>query len=196
MNVAKCGQCGKQAIYSLDGALLCIDCFLKYQQAMALEEDRLVRQMNYLTASMEQAAGLPGALPRYEVRKPVVQQGPVTLNNINVDNSVVGAINTGQVQQIDVAMSHLRSEGDAELATAIKDFTEATMRQADLDIATKNAVVEQVSFLAAQSTLPEERRSASVAKAVLACVRESVALASGLVALWDKLAPLFHRFFV
>jgi len=42
----------------------------------------------------------------------------MTFHNIHVQGSVVGAINTGQVQQIDVAIDHIKLGGDQALAQA------------------------------------------------------------------------------
>jgi len=117
--MSSCNQCGKPAIITVDNNPLCVDCYLKFQQAMQIQDTMYVKEMNYLTDMMEATVGLYGVLPKYKIRQPVVYQGPLTFHNIKVDQSVIGSINTGEVQRIDVAMSHIKTSGNEELVKAL-----------------------------------------------------------------------------
>src|SRR5579872_5007109 len=88
--------------------------------------------MNYLMDQMDDITGLGGLFrsPRIKLPPPtpiVASRGPMTFHNINVQGSVVGAINTGQVQQIDVAIDHIKLGGDTDLAQSLAQFTEALL---------------------------------------------------------------------
>jgi hypothetical protein len=108
--MAQCSQCGKPAIISIGGNPLCVDCNLKFEQAQQIEFIRNATVLNNLSAEMEVATGIPGLCPRIEIPKPPpLQQSPVTFNNIRVDSSVIGSINTGQVKQIDVSMDNIKA---------------------------------------------------------------------------------------
>ena len=190
-----CSQCGKPAIVSVGNNPLCVDCYLKFQQAIQIQNTMLVQEMNYLTDMMETTVGLYGILPRYKVPQPMVHQGPLTFHNIKVDQSVVGSINTGEVQRIDVAMSHIKTSGNEELVKALKEFTEAVIAETKLDAELKNQIIEQISFLASQSALPKEKRKIGIVKAVLLAVKNTVSTMVMLSSLWSKLQLLLEHIF-
>ena len=66
--------------------------------------------LNYLTTEIEAVDGLPRLFPRYKVSSPVYHKGDLILNNINIQNSNVGAINTGNVESIDVSLTFLKEQ--------------------------------------------------------------------------------------
>jgi len=96
----KCQQCGKQAMITYeDGKIaLCLDCNLKFQQAQEMIIRRNAEMINFLTGQIEASFGFLGMFPRYQITTPIYQQGDMTLNNINIKDSNVGAINTGNVK--------------------------------------------------------------------------------------------------
>ncbi len=119
----KCHNCGKPAIvtYNNGKLALCLDCNLKFQQAQELIFRRNVKMLNYLTTEIEAVGGLPRLFPRYKVSSPVYHKGDLILNNINIQNSnvscsprgaghIVGAINTGNVESIDVSLTFLKEQ--------------------------------------------------------------------------------------
>ena len=190
-----CSQCGKPAIVSVGNNPLCVDCYLKFQQAIQIQNTMLVQEMNYLTDMMEATIGLYEVLPRYKIPQPMVHQGPLTFHNIKVDQSVVGSINTGEVQRINVAMDHIKTSGNQELVKALEEFTEAVINETKLDAELKNQIIEQISFLAFQSTLPKEKRKPGIVKAVLLAVKNTVSTMVALSSLWSKLQPLLEHIF-
>jgi len=193
--MSSCNQCGKPAIITVDNNPLCVDCYLKFQQAMQIQDTMYVKEMNYLTDMMEATVGLYGVLPKYKIRQPVVYQGPLTFHNIKVDQSVIGSINTGEVQRIDVAMSHIKTSGNEELVKALKEFTEAVIAETKLDAELKNQIIEQISFLTSQSALPKEKRKSGIIKAVLLAVKNMVSTIVALSPLWNNLQPLLEHIF-
>lgn len=190
-----CSQCEKQAIIVIGKNPLCVDCFLKFQQAAQMQYVRLIQQANYSIDMMEATVGLYGVFPRYEVPQPVVHQGPFTFHNIKVDRSVVGSINTGEVKRIDVAMSHIKTSGNEELVKALKEFTEAVIAETELDAKIKNQIIEQISFLAYQSALPKENRKTGIVKAVLLGLKDTVSTIASLTSSWGKLQRLLELIF-
>jgi len=125
----------------------------------------------------------------------MVHQGPLTFHNIKVDQSVVGSINTGEVQRIDVAMDRIKISGNEELVKILKKFTEAVIAETKLDAELKNHIIEQISFLASQSVLPKGKQKSGIVKAVLLGVKDTVSTIVSLSSLWDKLDPLLERVF-
>ena len=188
----KCRQCGKPAIAEVGNLPLCVDCLLKLQQAIGISANLKMQDLNSIADSIESIAGIKGIIPRYNTYQPVKHEHKVTFNNINVDNSVVGSINTGEIKRLDITMDHIKTQGNKELVTALKEFTEAVFAEASLDIAIKNQIIEQLSFLTSQSILPKEKRKSGIVKAVLLGLKDTVSTIASLVVLWGKLQPLLE----
>ena len=110
---------------------LCVDCNLKLAQAQQIRDRGLKQQANFLIDQMEARVGMPGVLPRYEIDTPVIHQGPMNFHNINVDRGVVGAINTGNVEKMEVALNDIHANNqDPQLENSLKQFTEAVLMDA------------------------------------------------------------------
>ena len=81
---------------------------------------------------MDASLGLPPTGPRFPTRpRPVVVAG-TKLHNINVNNSVVGTINTGSIGTVDQSISALVQSGEPEIAKAIKALSEAILQSHDI----------------------------------------------------------------
>jgi len=192
---ATCCQCGKTpAIYQIAGNPLCLDCAYKVEQINHMKQQQYIQEMNYLTDHMESVVGLPGVLPRYEVPKPppiIKTQGGLTLNNINVNQSVVGSINTGNIGQIDVALTNIKNGGAEKTAQIIKEFTEAVLEEQKLNNSIKNEIIEQLSFLANQAALPKEGQKKSIIAPILNTIKKSIENISKLLTLFEALKNIF-----
>lgn len=163
----KCCQCEKPAFYQLEGgAFLCIDCNLKGQRVVDMEYARNISELNYLADQMEMMKGVSGVVPRYEIPQPTIHMGH-TVHNIKIDNSVVGAINTGQIQNMNVVLDNIQSGGSPDLATALQNLTEAILASSELSAEKKQTAVEHLSHIANQAALPKEKRQAAIGKSVI-----------------------------
>jgi hypothetical protein len=54
------------------------------------------------------------------------------VHNIRVDNSVIGAINTGQIKSLNVALDNVQNAGSPELANTLHVLSEAVLASSDL----------------------------------------------------------------
>lgn len=190
-----CGQCGRPAIGSVNGVNLCVDCYSRFQAANTEQMRHSMAMMNYLTDQMDDITGLGGLYrsPRIQVPPPspiVASRGPMTFHNINVQGSVVGAINTGQVQQIDVAIDHIKLGGNAALAETLKQFTEAVLADTKINAEGKKDILEQLSFLTTQTTTAKEQRKPGMIRSVMEGIAKATSISTSLVTLWEKLHPL------
>ncbi|MBI3669331.1 MAG: hypothetical protein HY237_06090 [Acidobacteria bacterium] len=148
-----------------------------------------MEEHNRLVGDVEALTGLYDVMPRYQISSPVVHQGAVNFHNIKIEGSVVGAINTGHVRQIDVALSHIKATGTPELAKALADFTTAVAHSTELPNETKNEILEQLATIAKQAATPKESRSWAVLKALVTSIGTQIAT-TGLAELWEKIKPL------
>jgi len=190
MSMAACSQCGKPAVVGVGDNPLCVDCLYKFQQAILMRDRMLKEEVNFLIGQMEAVSGIYGLFPRYALPEPVIHQGSMNFHNIKVDRSVVGAINTGNVKRIDVALDNIQANsGDASLQQALKEFTEALLNEASLTAAAKNEVLEQLAVVAGQAAMPKESRSWGILKALVTNIGTQVAT-TGLAVLWDAIRPM------
>lgn len=187
--MASCQQCGKPPLYVIgpEKIPLCLDCYERHDNILQRQLDENARMLNYLTGQMESVVGLPyGSLgPRMAVRS---QTQPVTLNNIHIDRSNIGAVNTGQAGRIDAVVTYTNQAGDPALAQALKYFTQAVIDSKEIDRVTRDAIIEQLSFLASQ--IATNKKQPSVADAVASKLGTLIKTASGLITLWKQLEPL------
>ena len=116
-----------------------------------------------------------------------------TFHNINVQGSVVGAVNTGQVRQIDVAIDHIKLGGDAALAHGLTEFARALLADTELHENDKKDILEKLSFLTTQTVAPKEQRKPGMIRSVMEGVAKAVSISAGLVTLWGELHPLLSR---
>ena len=179
-----CQECGKPAMYQLsNGALICLECIDRFQ----FEQNAAM--INFLLGEVESSTeGSPLEIPKLVRRHQLV-----TFNNIRVDHSIVGAINTGQAQAIDVGLSYVKQNGDPALSELFQEFAQAVLDSRELDQAARKAIIEQLSFLISQLLAKPEQKRTAIVDAVFKNIKEALLAFSGLVTLWEKLEPFLRQ---
>ena len=196
----RCQQCDRPAAFRItddDGELyLCIDCKLKFEHAETLEFQRTAQQFNLAAAAFEMMSGLPGLVPRIPI--PPVQTFPVgnmNVNNINVDNSVIGVLNTGSIETVDNAITVLKQSGAEEMAAAISKLTQSVIDSADATNESKNQIVEILSVIADEAVKPKQERRPAVIRPLLTELATLFSGLAGLSHLWQQYGPMIQSFF-
>lgn len=85
----------------------------------ARQNEMLERFINHANDQADAMIGFSPMDPRFPPPSPVLNVGGVHLHNIHIENSVVGALNTGTVERLDVSITTLRETGEPDLAAAI-----------------------------------------------------------------------------
>lgn len=194
----KCHNCSNQAMFLVGPedarCPLCLDCHAKFVQTLALQNDMLEREMNYLVGMAEATVGFPGILPRFPQRQ-VVQMGDITLNNIKIDRSTIGVLNTGTIGTVDAAVTALQQTGDTASAQIFKSLTEAVARDRQLTPETKNQILDLLSLLSTEATAPRERRRSGAMLPLLEKLSNLLSGAAALAQLWAQYGPALQRLF-
>lgn len=123
-----------------------------------------VAMINFLHEQIEYTRGAPSSGPRIAIPQPpptVVHRGNVTNNQFRIDRSVIGAVNTAEVAKIEVSMNNIQNQDSTDFTAAIKELTEAFATNADLQEAKKEELLEILSYLSSQATLPEQQQKNS-----------------------------------
>lgn len=182
-------------MYEINGHYLCLEHYSMIVQNAQASQQNNMAMMNYLRDSIHETFGLPPSQTRIQIPQPVINSAPVTHNHINVHDSVVGSINTGQVKRIEVAMQHISSGGNEDVSNALKDLTEAIANNVKLEQEARNELIEQLGFLAEQAALPKDQRQSSVISIVLKGIPVAIAGAANLTTIWSQWGPTLTTFF-
>jgi hypothetical protein len=196
--LVNCSQCDKAAVLHLgNGVPLCVDHYATLSAATSEQQRFNMAMMNFQRDRINETFGLPPSQVRINIPNPVINSSPVTYNNINIDGSVVGTVNTAaQVARIDVAMESIKITGHSEATQAIKELTETIVKSNKVEKEEKEEAIEGLAFLAEQVALPSEQRQTSIIKMVLKKIPDAIGAAADLTTLWLAWAPtLTHLFF-
>jgi hypothetical protein len=174
---------------------LCLDCYFKFSQIEQQEIENNERMMNYLSDQISTSVGLPPMGPRFPPRPKSVVVAGAKLHNINVNNSVVGTINTGSIGTVDQSISALAQSGEPMLADAIKALSEAILQSGDLTRNQKNELVEGLSVISKEAATPKELRQNTVALSLLEKAMKVTALANDITEVCQKWWPVLATAF-
>jgi len=169
---------------------LCLDCYFKLTQIQQRDLESNERMLNYLSDEIASQVGMSSMGPRFPPRPQPVHIGGIKLNNISVNNSVVGTINTGSIGSVDQSISALVQLGEPALAEAIKSLSEAILQSAELTRNQRNELVEIMSVLAREAATPKEARRSTVAQTLLDKAMKITSLANDITDVCQKWWPV------
>ncbi len=134
-----------------------------------------------------------------ETRCPVQEEASVERHSINISNSTVGFLNTGQVERVESISTHLETlqqTGETDVAEALKRLTEAIANSSELDACAKMDVLEQLDELSEQALFPSEQRAKSTfLKASVGAIAAAVNVAGSLTTVWATFGPTIQAYF-
>lgn len=188
-----CSQCQKLGITAVNAMLLCVDCFYKFEVARTLGLRIAAIGMNHASAQLDHMSGLPNFTPRIQV--PEIPKGPIILNNIRIDNSVVGSINTGNVQSIDVSITYLKEAGNEQISVALETLAEAIANTIAIPVLDKDRLLDQVAYLSEQAVASAKDRRPGMIQAAFASITQAAGAVAAVATAWAAAAPLLKAQF-
>lgn len=194
----RCSQCSRPAVASVSNQNLCVEHAAMMANMVQRQQAQSAAMINYLTEQMEWIMGVPSSSPRIAVPQPpptVVHQGNVTNNQFRIDRSVVGAVNTAEVAKIEVSMNNIQNQDASDFTTAIKELTEAFAANLEIQEGKKEELLEILSYLSNQATLPEQQQQKTLIKRMLSRVPQVIASAADLTTLWAAHHQVLMSFF-
>jgi hypothetical protein len=196
--MTKCYQCDRPAMF-LAGAEhnipLCLYCQAKLTEIGDIEIANAERQANAALADMEAVAGVRLGYRPYPERKPPVRIGSAVFHNINVKNSAVGIINTGNLDQVDTAITVISGNGDSQLAHVLKNLTEVIVSHPSLSPQVKKEAVEILSGLSSEASVAKSERRAGIARPLLSRLRELLSVSADLATVAQSAVPIIAAAF-
>ena len=190
-----CSQCGKPPIVLSHGHPLCVDCHYKVQQGQWMEFAQHAAMLNMLDKEMTDIVGMPHL--SNQIKIPQAPIPPIHYNNqsVTVTGGTVGAINFGNVRDIQVSLQALTQNGEAGVADAMAGLTNAILEIGGVAEADKNELLEQVAFLTAQASTPPADRKLGMIKTVVAAVKDGARAVGGVASAWGAVEPLLKGHF-
>lgn len=110
--------------------------------------------------------------------------------NIRISQGVIGTVNIGHLQVIDVAVSHIQQSGDLALSHAVWEFTQTVLESPAVDPVARKDMIEQLALLSDQMLTSETQEEA---RAVLDDLATTASTIQGLDLVWQELFPLLRR---
>ena len=96
------------------------------------------------------------------------------MNNIKVEGSTIGVLNTGTIQTVDSAVTVLQKAGRQDAANSLTTVTEAIIKSDQIGEENKNQLFELLSLISTEATAPKEKRRASAMRAILSQISSLV----------------------
>lgn len=121
------------------------------------------------------------------------------MTEINISNSTIGILNTGQmknIENININIEKLNETGADAVAEALKNVTAAVAESSELLADAKSDALEQLENLSEQATLPKaERSKPGVLKAVFTTLNVALAAGGSIAGIWATGGPAIQKFF-
>lgn len=190
----RCSQCGGNAMYEFQGHNLCLSCYSKVMNIIFSQQQESAKTINYLHDRMDEMMGVQSTA-RIPIPQPIISTGNYnTQNNIHVDRSVIGVINTGQIQSLNQRLDNISNNTDPELAESLKNFTEKMLENDKISETEKQQLLEELSFIAEQLTLIKDKKP-SIVKQIVLSIGSTIQAVGSLATLWQVLCPEILKFF-
>jgi len=190
---APCGQCGKPAIVQAGDVSLCVDCYYRLVVAQTLQLRNAAIGSNAAAQQVDFVSGLRNFTPRMQV--PDLPPAPFTLNNIHVDRSTVGAINTGEVAKIDVSITLLQQAGNKDISEALRSLTQAIIDASEMPEDSKSQALDQVGYLSEQAAAAAKDRKPGMIRAALSAITQTATTVSAVATAWNAAEPILKAHF-
>jgi len=194
-NTPNCNQCGKPAVVLLGGHPLCVDYNYKHEQTQWMKFAQLASMANMADRDLALISGMPHLSNPIYIPPPPIP--PIQYNNqvVTVNGGNVGSINFGNVHEIQVSIEALTQSGEAGIATALADLTNAVLNTTEIAEAQKNELLEHVAFLTTQATAQPAERKPGMIKAIFGTLKDGASAIGSVVGAWNAVEPLLEGHF-
>jgi|APSaa5957512622_1039677.scaffolds.fasta_scaffold134341_1 hypothetical protein len=110
--------------------------------------------------------------------------GGINLDNIKLDSSTTGALNTGNIQSVDASITNLKQGGKEQLANALVTITDSVIASSDLQDKIKDELIEILKYISSEATAPPGQQRKAIAKSVIKKFEDTISVSAKLTQLW------------
>ena len=174
---------------------LCLNCNALLQQTINKQNEALREEINFIQDSVDSMFGIHSGA-RYPTKRPVLVSGNTVNNNhISINNSQVGVVNTGNIQNLNQTIDSLYSASQKDLADNIKKFSEAIIAETKINDTQKGEVLESLDIITKELFQKPESRKKSVVKVLMGQIAGVAGFTADALAIWQVLYPMLQKFF-
>lgn len=193
----RCSQCGGPPLIKLskDGPILCLNCYEKVDYLKQINLSRLIDLYNFLQYQSDLAIGF-----LFGVRPPIPnfipeKRGPLmNYNNIKVDNSTIGSINTGVIGSLDNSISQIKSSGLTQESKILSDLTQSVIESQELSRQSRDEILEYLNVIASEILKPPSNRSKNVLYTLMNSIKPLLQSISSLLIIYEQLQKAITGF--
>lgn len=179
---------------------LCLRCWKEFDTIQGNLFERNVRALNHNAALLDHMAGMPaGFTPRYQLPTQRYQTiiGDIALNNIKIDRSAIGILNTGTIsgslEKIDASIQILKNDPQLQqIQKGLQQLTEALISAADASTDQKEEMLELLSALSNEVLAASGKPRGSVIRSLLHGIGLIATCVDSIEKLWEKVKSLFE----
>jgi len=160
---------------------LCLDCWHKLQHGAYMQFLQNAAMMNYAADHMDFVTGLGptgGRIPVAALAGAMSKNS--VYNNIKINNSTVGVLNTGDLARIDAVITLTKDTDVEPIGRLLTAFTQAVIDAKEVEQNAKKELIELVQALGEQVVGSQGTRKPSVIMTIVRAIEER---AKGIVAL-------------
>lgn len=174
---------------------LCLNCYAVMQQMNERNIQMLREEMNYTMDNVNSMFGVSGG-PRYPTKRPVIMAGnTVNQNHVAINNSQIGILNTGNIQNLNQTIDSLYSVSQKELADKVKEFSEAVLNEEGLSKEQKQEILESLDLVTKELFQEPENRKKAIVKTLMNGISSIMQFAANAVTIWPTLQTMLQKFF-
>lgn len=178
--MVKSHNCSKNAMFTVrpqgKEVPLCLDCYIRFVNISEYPE-RPSTQIIQAARIIQKGSGYIGS------------------KNFQVTDSRIGVLNTGTIEDVDSTITALKTIGNAELAQAITQLSEAVIQSSEIVNDVKNQIIELLSAISSEAVAPKEKQRKAVVKAILSELSETLRGVASLASLWESAKAVLGHFF-
>lgn len=152
----KCCQCSSVALYLVGEeearAPLCLSCWSRLQEVTFLQWLQNAAMINQANDDMDAVMGFGprmGRIPVAEIARAASRSR--TYNNIQISNSTVGVLNTGNLARIDAAITISQGTDTEEFGARLADLTQAIVNDTKASAELKQQMLEVAQAISDQA---------------------------------------------
>ena len=190
-----CANCGRPAIVSLGGYPACIDCRYKHDISQWMTFAQSATMANLAAQEMDVVVGFGPPSPQIVIPRPPVLPNNYNNQTVTVTGGQVGAINFGNVDEIQVHLQTMTRNGEPGLADAMAALTNSVLNADEVDEKSKNELLEQLAFVTQQANVKAEERKPGAIKAMLSAIKDGATAISAAGGAWTAVEPLLKGHF-
>ena len=185
----KCHQCEKMVFYQLEGNVpVCLDCYYKIIQINNIQFLQAAAMANQALDDMDMITGMRtigGRVPVAELAIAARGGDRNVYNNIKINHSTVGVINTGDLAKIDAVIT-LTKETDIQ---QLKELTQVILDSQEKPDVEKQELIDLVRSIAEQV---QSGRKKSVILSLFKGVEERIQTISAAIPIYEKMKPMIE----